>query len=330
MNQRKQTLKESSGSSVVRPAGKGPVALACADAIRISTLAPEYSYLTFAGILPVSLPDGTRVAVLPDMHVPAHHRLVWWIVLQALRDFKPDVVVFIGDVADCFGMSAHLFDPTVGRNLKEELDETRRVIDEVRSITGCQWVFVIMGNHEDRFWRGVASQMPQFANIVDPHSEERVWSVPALLGYGPDDNVTFIFDRAERGGAAGGILFNDDIRFEHGRLIMQHPGFSPQALADRIAQSIVHGHTHRQGMSVIETPEDEFVSIELGHLADEERPELDYAADKTNWSHGLAFATVVDGVLHPELVAIRQVEMEKGKRRYVFTYGGHDYVSPDR
>lgn len=35
-------------------------------------------YLSFAGILPVDLPDGTRIAVLPDIHVPAHDKLLLW------------------------------------------------------------------------------------------------------------------------------------------------------------------------------------------------------------------------------------------------------------
>ena len=42
--------------------------------IRIGGTDSQFSRLTYNGMLPVFLPNGIRLAILPDMHAPAHHK----------------------------------------------------------------------------------------------------------------------------------------------------------------------------------------------------------------------------------------------------------------
>jgi hypothetical protein len=303
---------------------------AIVDAMRLGKLEKGFSFLSFAGILPVTLPDGCKLAVLPDIHVPAHHKKIWWSVLQFLKDYQPDIVVVIGDVADVFGASAWPADPGVFRNLQDELDQTRRLLDQIKEVSGCYWIFVVMGNHEDRLWRYMTNVAPHLANVVDAKTRERIVSIPGLLGYGPDDNITFLFDLAERGGFGGGIVVNDDMEFHHGFIVRPVPGASPRADADRTGRSTTHGHTHRAGFSVRETTEGHVAGFELGHLTDPTHAYLAYANLLNNWHPAIGVATVVGGTVHMEVLPIRQVTMADGQLRHIFAFDGKEYVSSDR
>lgn len=299
------------------------------DGLRLGKLKKGFTFLSFAGILPVVLPDGTKIAVLPDIHVPAHNRKIMWAVLRALKDYKPDIVILIGDVADCFAISAWPADPSVTRNFQEELEETRRVIDKIMKVSGCYWLFYVMGNHEDRMWRHLTHVAPALANVINHSTREKALAVHDLLGYGPEDHVTFLYDLAERGGFGGGLIVNEDTEFHHGFIVRPHPGASPRADADRSGRSTTHGHTHRAGFTVRETTAGEVVGMELGHLVDPTHPYLAYANLLNNWHPAIGFGTIVGGKVHMEVLPIVQT-MVDGQLRHVFTWKGKTYVSADR
>jgi predicted phosphodiesterase len=308
---------------------KEVVRKAIEDALQHGNLNSEFKFLTFAGLLPVFLPDGTKIAVLPDIHVPAHHKQILWAVKRALKDFQPDIIILIGDVADCFSISAWPADPSVARNFQEELDGTRELVDELMEVSGAYWLFYIMGNHEDRMWRILTNVAPQLANVVNPTTREKAMAVHDLLGYGPEDHVTFIYDIAERGGFGGGLVVNGDTEYHHGFIVRPRPGSSPRADADRSGRSTTHGHTHRAGMSVRETTTGEIVAVESGHLVDPAHPYLAYANLLNNWHPAITFDTVHGGKIHSETLPIDQVEID-GQLRYVLSFNEKDYVSSDR
>jgi len=300
------------------------------DAIRTGNLDQGYKFLSFNGVLPVHLPDGTRIAVLPDIHVPAHDKKVLWAVIQALKDYKPHILILIGDVADVFGLSAWPAPPGVVRNLQSELDQTRRLVDRLMAESGCHWCFYIMGNHEDRVWRYLTNVAPHLANVVDPNTREPIVSIHGLLGYKPGDNVTFIYDTAERGGFGGAIVVNDDVEFHHGFIVRPNPGASPRADGDRTGKSTGTGHTHRVGFSVRETTVGQLVTMEFGHLVNPRHAYLAYANTLNNWHQAIGFGTILGGKVHMETLPIRQVVMSDGQLRHVFTFNGKVYVSSDR
>jgi hypothetical protein len=300
------------------------------DAIRTGNLDKGYNFLSFNGVLPVHLPDGTRVAVLPDIHVPAHNKKILWSVIQALKDYKPHILILIGDVADVFGLSAWPVPPGVVRNLNSELEQTRRLVDRLVAESGCHWCFYIMGNHEDRIWRYLCNVAPHLANVTDPNTREPIVSVHGLLGYKPGDNVTFIYDTAERGGFGGAIVINDDTEFHHGFIVRPNPGASPRADSERTGRSTGTGHTHRAGFSVRETNDGAIMSMEFGHLVDVKHAYMAYANTLNNWHPAIGFGTILGGKTHMEVLPIRQIKMSDGQLRHVFTFNGKVYVSSDR
>jgi len=303
------------------------------EQIRFGNLpASEYNFTTFAGLLPVYLPDGTKVAVLPDIHVPAHNRNLMWAVLEALRDYQPDIVVLIGDVADIFGLSAWPAHPGIKRDIVGELEETKRVVDDIIEVSGCAHVFFIMGNHEDRVWRHIVNVDPKLGQMIDPDTREPLLSLPNLMGFRTGDPVTFLFDLMERGGFGGGIVLTDengtpDFEFHHGYIVRPAPGASPMADSNRSGRSTGTGHTHRTGVSIRETTTGEVVSAEFGNLVDKTHAYMGYANMLNNWSSALGFGTVVGGKLHPEVVPVRDIETPDGQQRQFFVWQGKEYVS---
>src|ERR1700733_10655166 len=184
--------------------------------IRIGGTDSQFSRLTYNGMLPVSLPNGIKLAILPDLHAPAHHKGIMWAVKEWLFDYKPDILILIGDVADIFALSAWPKSPRIPESLGMEITSARELIDELIRVSGCRHCFFIMGNHEDRRRRWLMNFGQKVANITNPNSQEPVFSFHEMLGYGPGDKVTFIYDRKQAGGFGGGLWINNQVQFIHG------------------------------------------------------------------------------------------------------------------
>ena len=298
--------------------------------IRVGGLDLNSSYLTFNGVLPVELPDGTRVAVLPDLHAPAHHEGIMQAIKEWLHDYQPHLLILIGDVCDAFGLSAWPKGPRVPSDLNNELWEARKLIDELIEISGCVHCFIIMGNHEDRARRWLMNYGATISRVTGAESHEPILSFHELMGYKPGDKVTFIYDAQQAGGFGGGLYINDDLRFIHGYIVRPRPGASPRAVADGDMKSVVHGHTHRLGANFREILRGVIRAYEIGNLVNPMHPMMAYANLLNNWHPGFLAAEVVNGKVLGNLVPIIQVQPSPGRYKHVFMYDGKLYTSSNR
>jgi hypothetical protein len=298
--------------------------------IRIGGTDSQFSRLTYNGMLPVSLPNGIKLAILPDLHAPAHHKGIMWAVKEWLFDYKPDILILIGDVADIFALSAWPKSPRIPESLGMEITSARELIDELIRVSGCRHCFIIMGNHEDRIRRWLMNFGQKVANITNPNSQEPVFSFHEMLGYGPGDKVTFIYDRKQAGGFGGGLWINNQVQFIHGYIVRPKPGASPRAVADRDLKSTVHGHTHRPGENFREILIGILSAYEIGMLVNPNHSMMSYADLLNNWHPAFMAAEVVNGKIMGNVVPIVQVEHEIGRRKYVFTFDGKLYKAADR
>lgn len=306
-------------------------------AITVAGLSPSHSFLTFAGILPLNLPDGTRIVVLPDIHAPAHNKRLMWAIKKFLAKYRPHILISIGDLADIFALSRHPKQLRVVTSAQKEFEETRRLWDELVECSGCYWSFVVLGNHEDRVYRFLQDMAPQLGGIVDPTSREP-FSFHAQLGYTAKDNITFLYGTEERGGYEGGLLINNDIGMHHGIIVRPKAGASAIADMDRWMWNIVHGHTHRMGYAARELsmPSDEYVTgmlrgFELGMLVDPDHSYLAYAKQMfPNWHPGFGVFNVHNGVVHSQPVPIKPVEVSPGREKLGFVYDRELFVESDR
>ncbi len=106
-----------------------------------------------------------RVLFIPDTHSPYENKRAWKLVMKVARKWAPHVVVVQGDFADCYSVSDFSKDPERRRDLKWELDETNKLLDEVDRLGAGLKIFV-MGNHEQRLDRYIQKKAPELDGLV--------------------------------------------------------------------------------------------------------------------------------------------------------------------
>lgn len=96
--------------------------------------------------------DITKVAVLPDIHAPLQHDRSLTVALEFVKDYKPDVLVQLGDMCDYSSLSR--FDLLKERELIGMTTEVRganEVLDAIDAVVParCQKI-MCEGNHDRR------------------------------------------------------------------------------------------------------------------------------------------------------------------------------------
>lgn len=87
-----------------------------------------------------------KVLVYGDVHFPYHDEKALYVLYEYMKDYKPDIVVINGDVADFYGISQ--FDKNPDHfNLAEEIKLTREHFKEVREINKNAEIYYLGDNH---------------------------------------------------------------------------------------------------------------------------------------------------------------------------------------
>lgn len=297
------------------------------DIRRAMSVGPlQESFLSYAGILPVNFPNGTRFIIYPDAHIPAHNRRLFWAVNQFAADYRPHVNIAIGDWNDIFGLSRH---PTALRAIvrpQDEFDEGKRVWDELMDTSGAEWGYIILGNHEDRIYRFLQDLAPSLGRIVTANNREPL-NFHNLMGFTPQDNTTFLYGVEERGGFEGGMVINNDLNLHHGIIVKPQPGASALADMFKWQWNIGHGHTHRMGLAAV----GDLRCFEFGHLVDQDHSYLAYARKMfPNWAPGLAAGIIHNGKAYVTPIPVIPMPDARGIMRLGFVWDGQVYMETDR
>lgn len=226
----------------------------------------------------------TRIMVCPDAHHPYVDELAWRTFLAAARKVKPDVMVVIGDFADCYAVSSHAKDPGRKSRLKDELEAVNKALDQISRLEIPRVEFC-EGNHETRITRFVASEASALYGMLDVKDLLRI---------------------TERGW--GWTAYNDFLRI--GKVAFTHDvgrcgvNTARQSLQD-FGGNIVIGHSHRASLAFQGTTAGEqHFGLNVGWLGDVDS--IDYhhkARARRDWQHafglidqtadGLSWATLV-------------------------------------
>lgn len=99
------------------------------------------------------LPDGTKILICNDLHVPFQDIPTVTAVKGFWTDFKPDIEVWAGDVFDFYAVSEFDQNPSRMFTLQDEIDEARGELYARVTINPDARRVFIGGNHEDRMRR---------------------------------------------------------------------------------------------------------------------------------------------------------------------------------
>lgn len=108
-------------------------------------------------------------------------------MLKAMKDFKPEVIVILGDFADLYCISSFDKDPARKLNLEWEINEVNTVLDTLDNLKPKQKIF-IAGNHEFRLDRFIKAKVPELYGTISTEKsfrlKERNWTfVPYRKDY---------------------------------------------------------------------------------------------------------------------------------------------------
>lgn len=108
-----------------------------------------------------------RTLVVPDTHVPFHDSASWLIMCEFARDFKPDLVVLLGDFLDFDYFSTFDFPVRRVTELPGDMKQSSELLSRLQSFSKVDTIHYLGGNHEHRFYKCVNKQLPALEGVLD-------------------------------------------------------------------------------------------------------------------------------------------------------------------
>jgi len=238
----------------------------------------------------VSLTDEPkRVLFVPDAHHPFVDADAWVLLLKTAREWKPDVLVVLGDFADFYAVSFFSKNPTRKNLLSEELEVTREALTDLVEACGpgCTERVFLEGNHEERLTRYITANAPALAGLMD---------VDRAIGI---TEAGFEFVPYKRSYQLGKLRISHDFgKHGHGAILDAR---------NTVECNAVIGHVHSLGTVYrANIHGDVHVGASFGWLGSFEA--IDYRhADKArrDWSHGFGIGRLEEnGNIHLQAIPV--------------------------
>jgi hypothetical protein len=244
----------------------------------------------------MSLP---RVVVLSDMQIPYHSMRDVKGVLEFVKDYKPDLLLNVGDEIDqpqpsrWNKGSVGEYEPT----LQRDIDLNREIQADFKSALkrGAEY-HISRSNHGDRIQTYVNRYAPALRAL-------RALNLEDLLGY---NDLGIHFHRKPFEFAPGWLLCHGDEAS-----LSRIPGATAKNLAVRWDMNVVCGHTHKRGSIPhsfgFGSRQRTVVGVEVGCLMDFKK--ASYIKDGAPaWQKGIGV-----GVLDGRKTRITDVEVRNGE-----------------
>lgn len=114
-----------------------------------------------------------RVLFIPDTHAEYHDVRAWKLMMKAMRHWRPDEIVILGDFLDCYPVSRYTKDPKRSQSLEPMFKAGNALLDELDEL-GPKSKYFFLGNHEQRLNDYIASNAPQLDGFVTVERELRL------------------------------------------------------------------------------------------------------------------------------------------------------------
>lgn len=211
--------------------------------------------------------DITKLFIYGDVHAPYHDKRAVACMLKAMKGFKPDMVIDLGDFFDCYSVSSYKKDPQRWRRLMDELNEAEPVLRAVEAAAGKAELLRLEGNHEARLETHL--QQPHNRSLHGAVSVGKIVDVSKwkCVGY-------------EEYAKVGKVIYTHDLGFCGKYALMQS--------LNEAAHSVVIGHTHVMSSWVEGDLRGRHrIASSFGWLGDTKKADYMHTAKKArHWCHG--------------------------------------------
>lgn len=255
-----------------------------------------------------------KYLISSDQQLPYHDKRTVSLWFKVMKSFKPDGVVYAGDVDDasCYSRWTdggtkdfinNLPEAPTGedmlRKVYEYADDTRAFYKDTRDVIGSDaFMFSALGNHDIRPLEYFDKKNIELQPYVTPES---LWGLDSI----GCDYINY----ADRPHHLWGGLY-----VHHGMSVSKHAGESVRNDMDNFGVSLIRGHSHRiaQYHKTYQLRNEVLSGYEIGHMMDVNCSGAAYD-NVHNWQQGFAVAYVEDNpdagtqdgkVVHIELVRI--------------------------
>lgn len=211
-----------------------------------------------------------KVACISDVHYPYQDQKAEEIALSFLSDYRPDVIVWNGDIFDFYAVSQYEKNINKKMNIQDEIDYGVERLQLWMNTIKPKKAYFRQGNHESRLARLANKTAPALTALRSLSLEANV-DFDAL-------NIEYVPDHQD--------LFIGDLLFIHGTVVRKHGGSSARGHFEQYGCSVIMGHTHRLAVAYKRSKHATHTLIENGTLCDFD---VEYA-QFPDWQQG--FTTV--------------------------------------
>lgn len=212
-------------------------------------------------------PKYKKVLFISDVHAPFDDMKAVNAMCSFSKWWKPDILIFIGDVVDFYDISHFIKNPERRFKLQAEINSAKSVIKEICATAPKSKRYFIRGNHEARLEKYLWTQAPELSGLDSLHLEK-------LLGF---DDLGIEYVRTGRMKFHGMMI-------KHGDLVRKFAVYTAKAEYENTKMSGVSGHTHRIGTYSETNESGEYCWLEIGCLC---KLDQEYMEGKMpNWQQG--------------------------------------------
>lgn len=207
-----------------------------------------------------------RIAVISDLHCPYQDHKKVTKCLEYIKDFKPDHIIFIGDIYDQFAFSRfpkdyHTKSLSAVEEIATAFEYIRSMVIRLKKENSQAKIKILRGNHDVRLEKRISEKMHELIGIFNLN---QFWEFPGI--------ETIIDVRQE-------VIIND-ILFTHGHRskIGDHSRY--------YLRNVVCGHLHRPGIVYFPYKDKTLWELNVGFLGDPSTCAFSYTTTKiTNWTN---------------------------------------------
>ena len=241
--------------------------------------------------------------VIGDAHVPFHDQKATDLVLQWIREYKPDTIYFNGDIIDCYTISRFAQPGLSVGGFNVEIEASVAWLEAFREVSPRSRMVFIEGNHEFRLRALLNNESAVLKGVRGLTIPEQLNLDRLAIEYvsSPGDKWFSTYVRAF-----------PDILVGHFARTNKHSAYTVKNLIDTYGISLVTGHNHSAGLHHRTFVDGDIIGIEGACLCDL-KPVY---CEPHNWTHGFTVLNHRDNVTYAESVRMTD---------HRFYYGGKLY-----
>ena len=210
-----------------------------------------------------------RVLFVSDIHCPYQDKSALRAMYNFMDWWKPQEVIILGDLVDFYAISRFSRDPERVLKLQEELDESVKILNQIREHAGKISIYFLRGNHEDRLKKYLWSKAQELSGLRALRLEELLEFDRLKIHYEDKNQIRY-----------GCVII------KHGTLIRKFAGYTAKGEFEKNGMSGVSGHSHRLSQYRHTNEADSYIWTEAGCLC---QLNADYLDGTTpNWNQGFA------------------------------------------